>query len=257
MSDKDYDAGYLKNTEAFLMDFKKATYTPFANISNGKLLELGCGNGDDAIRLAQLKLKNISVVGVDHDPKLIEGAKQKKEALKIDNVDFEVSEILDLKNLNFSPVVGIRSERLFQHLLKENECMQVMYDLMEPGAVFLAAETDWMGVNIYSEKSETCNSFVEYLVESKVNNGWASREILSMMLNVGLKDVKIDVRPFVIDNLATANVLIKLEETIGEAKEKRFIKEQQMVELIEDLKMLDGKGLFRLQMNMLIFKGIK
>ena len=75
---------YLRKLEPIMQDLPK----------EGKLLELGCGDGVNSLWLAE---RGFEVTGVDIAPSAIQWADEKLEATTL-NVDFQLGNVLDLKN---------------------------------------------------------------------------------------------------------------------------------------------------------------
>jgi SAM-dependent methyltransferase len=62
----------------------------------GKVLDVGCGTGENALFLAS---KGLEVLGIDRAPAAIEKARARAVERKIENVTFEVADALELAKL--------------------------------------------------------------------------------------------------------------------------------------------------------------
>ncbi|MBD80534.1 MAG: hypothetical protein CL840_16585 [Crocinitomicaceae bacterium] len=253
---KDYNSNYLQNTESLLIELKKQSYAPLLEIEQGTVADIGCGTGDDAIRLAELLSNDVKVVGLDHDPQLIELANEKLAQTSLENLSFAVRE-LDAVNSSEYRFQGIRAERLVQHLENPEQIINTIHALLERDGIFLMVETDWTGLNLYDSFVQTQKGLVNYLTEKKVNNGLASRNTIPLLKKAGFKNIELFIIPFVLDNLEIANMVIKLEETIAEAAEFGFVSHKEKSNYLVELRRLNDDGLFRCHMNMLQIQAVK
>src|SRR5690606_18913174 len=121
---------YLEDTGRALKTLKEFSYRPFITVaSDGAIIvDIGCGTGIDVIKMSQVFGTGVKVVGVDHDPELLNKAKSASVAVK--NVDFILSEAYFLPFENES-VSGVRAERLIQHLDKSERAIQEVYRILK------------------------------------------------------------------------------------------------------------------------------
>jgi ubiquinone/menaquinone biosynthesis C-methylase UbiE len=141
---KTYDQNFVQSRTGQLQREKVWHYfTPFLNGRNRplRILEINCGTGEDAIRLAQM---GHQVIGTDASSSMIEISEQKAERLKMDNVQFmqcsfnEISSYFSKQkfDLVFSNFAGI-------NCANHHEIVQLgkdFYSLLRPdGNLFLVA----------------------------------------------------------------------------------------------------------------------
>ena len=111
--EKHYDINYLQNTRRLLESLKQESYNYFKGITDGTVVDLGCGAGNDVVELAKLVAEDVTVIGLDHDPAMIQRGKANSD--NISNVRLILSEAYPLPFEDHS-VSGLRTERLIQHL---------------------------------------------------------------------------------------------------------------------------------------------
>ena len=100
-----------------------------------ELLEFGCGTGGTAIIHAP-HVKHIRAI--DISPRMIEIAKGKAEAARVENVDFEVQTIenLDAPDGSFDAILGLS----IMHLVKDKDAvLKKVLRLLKPGGVFISS----------------------------------------------------------------------------------------------------------------------
>lgn len=103
-----------------------------------QLIELGCGPGFYSCGLAW-RFRGISVVGVDRSPSQLKWAREKAQALGINNCTFQSDNVLNLSHPDNSFDVLIAS-RLFTVLPDRDRAVAEMYRVLKPGALCFIAE---------------------------------------------------------------------------------------------------------------------
>lgn len=251
---KHYDSTYLECTYKLAKETKEKSYAYLRNIEEGLVVDLGCGTGIDVLALA--KNANYSVLGVDHDKKMIEVAQNNLKNTEFSNVRFEVgnAENIPLQN---DLAVCIRAERVFQHLQDQQKVLKEINRCLVPGGDLVIVETDWLGFTVYNEYTDLINQLQQFLAEKKVNNGFASRNLFSDLNQFGFSISKVELVPLIVTTLDEANQYFKLEEIIHEMNEQNYLSEQDCQNLIQSFAEQDEKSYFHLSLTTLIFHAIK
>ncbi|MDB5118901.1 MAG: hypothetical protein JWN56_119 [Sphingobacteriales bacterium] len=254
MSTKHYNIKYLENTGQFLKNLKEFSYKPFTTYHQGLIVDVGCGTGMDVINMANLLGEQINVLGIDHDPVMIQKANSSKGDLK--NVEFSVSEVNSIALADES-VTGLRAERLIQHLKDPEQAVAEMYRVLKKDHPLVIVETDWAGLTIYNEHTDAAKKLTDYLTEIKINNGYASRKLTSYLRGAGFNDIRISIFSFVLKSLSEANEYLWLEHILNEATDKGYLSKAENEEFVNSLKTSDENGYFACCLNMVIANCIK
>ena len=106
-----------------------------------KLIELGCGPGFYSCNLA-VRFPKISVLGVDRSASQLSWARQKRDALGLNNCRFKSDNVLELSHPNDSFDVLVAS-RLFTVLPSRRRAVAEMYRVLRPGGRCFVAEPRW------------------------------------------------------------------------------------------------------------------
>jgi arsenite methyltransferase len=106
-----------------------------------KIIELGCGPGFYSCGLAE-RFREISVVGVDRSPSQLNWARQKRDALGLNNCRFRSDNVLELSHGNGTFDVVVAS-RLFTVLPNRRRAVAEMYRVLKPGGRCFVAEPRW------------------------------------------------------------------------------------------------------------------
>jgi len=106
-----------------------------------KIIELGCGPGFYSCGLAE-RFGEISVIGVDRSPSQLSWAREKRNALGLNNCRFRNDNVLELSHQDASFDVLIAS-RLFTVLPNRRRAVAEMYRVLSPGGRCFIAEPRW------------------------------------------------------------------------------------------------------------------
>lgn len=254
MSGKHYSAGYLENTGDFLRKLKIHSYTPFSAITEGTVVDLGCGTGIDAINLAASLGSDVSVVGIDHDPALLATAAE--AASEAPNVRFEQGEATKLPFADGS-VAGLRAERLVQHLPEPTRAFQEMHRVLAAGQPIAIVETVWNSLNFYTRHTDIEQKISVFLTTGKVNNGWAAQRLTHDLSTNGFSDVRLDTFCMVGRSLDDANRYLWIGPILAEMKAKGLLSEEEFDTFSDTMATADANGHFLCSMNLVMATAVK
>jgi len=106
-----------------------------------KVIELGCGPGFYSCALAE-RFREISVIGVDRSPSQLSYAREKRNALGLNNCRFQSDNVLELSHPDDSFDVLVAS-RLFTVLPNRRRAVAEMFRVLRPGGRCFIAEPRW------------------------------------------------------------------------------------------------------------------
>ena len=114
--------------------------------SDDKVLDIGCGTGDDARELAALVAPNGLAIGIDKSKSMIAEARIAEARRRAQGcslpVRFEVGEAehLPWESDYFD---ACRADRVLQHLAGPDQALNEMVRVLRPGGHVLAVDRDW------------------------------------------------------------------------------------------------------------------
>ncbi|MDB5031648.1 methyltransferase domain-containing protein [Mucilaginibacter sp.] len=254
MSSKHYNIDYLEETGRFLKTLKEYSYNPFTNISEGTVIDLGCGTGMDVSNLGKLLGDKVTIVGIDHDETMLN--KGRSSYSDQANVQFLQSEASTIP-FETETIAGLRAERLIQHLKEPENTMLEMRRVLKRGHPLAIIETDWASLTFYNEYLPIEKKIISFLTDKKINNGIAAKKLTAYMDSAGFKDIKIEIFPFIIRTLKEANEYLWIERMIDEAETEGFINQQEKEIFINAMHEADTKNYFVCSINVVIVSSIK
>ena len=130
----------------------------YVNVKEADIcLDLGCGRGTDALKLAPLVWSEGFVFGVDITPEMIQKAKKNAEISNTKNVDFIVSpiEVLPFKTFTFDWVI---SNCALNHSQNKSQVWNEIFRVLKPHGQFVVS--DIYAVNPISEEYSKNSQFI-------------------------------------------------------------------------------------------------
>ena len=251
--EKHYDSEYLKKAAVTVSGIKNNSYQFFQDITEGIIVDLGCGNGFDIVEMQKNLSPTNTYIGVDHDSNLLKNNTSQYESKNLHFIQAEASK-LPFDNNSIS---GIRSERMFQHLENPVETMSEIYRVLETDSPLIILETDWHGINMYSDNLAIELQLSKYLVEKKVKFGIASRKIPDLLTQTNFSIKETIVSPVLIKSLQEANDVLKIEQIFSEMVELNYISSKESKAFIDKLIQKDTIGNFNCAVDLITFCAYK
>jgi len=254
MANKHYDINYLQKSRQLLLHLKESSYGFFSKIEEGTIVDLGCGAGNDVIELAKLAGDGVKIIGIDHDPVMVQ--KGKEQAKDLSNVDFLLSEAWPLPFENDS-LSGLRTERVIQHLPYPEKTVQDIHRVLKSDQPLVIIETDWQSLSFYTEFTEVQRKLSAYLTDVKVNNGFAARKLTRYLELSKFREIKFEIHPFVVNTLEEANEYFWIEKMAREAADKGYMDESEYYAFYNALQKANEANYFACSINLVVASCIK
>lgn len=214
-------AGYLNNTGDFLRKVKQHSYQLMDFEAADTVLDVGCGPGIDTVAMASLPGFVGRVHGVDHDPEFLNVADKlvKDKGLSSRVVHSQA----DCFNLPFAgqSIQACRCERVFQHLSDPEQALKEMVRVTKKGGKIVVVDTDWGSLIINSDEPLIEAKLAQVRADKIIANAHAGRQLLGLFNRCGLQDIKVEVVPLWISDLAftrEATILDRVELVALEEK---------------------------------------
>lgn len=112
--------------------FKDLVYPFIQNLGNvTSILEAGCGTGNVAIAMAQL-LPNVRIVGIDLTEESLKLARESVAKLKLDNLEFRRSNLLEYDN-DLGTFDFVHCQGVLHHLSAPEQGLENLYKYLKTG----------------------------------------------------------------------------------------------------------------------------
>jgi len=152
-----------------------------------RVLEAGCGTGDDVRTIARRVGPHGHVLGIDSSPLVIAEATRRSEGRNLP-VEFRVGDVLGI-DLPDAAVDRCRAERLLMHVAGEPATMiGELTRVLRPGGRLVTFELDWDTLAIDGADRRLTRRIVRSYSDG-VANGCVGRTLPRLLRDAGLVDV--------------------------------------------------------------------
>jgi ubiquinone/menaquinone biosynthesis C-methylase UbiE len=153
-----------------------------------QVLDVGCGIGHEARRLAQSVGSAGQVVGIDRNPPMIAEARRRANSQNV-AVTFEIGDAhqLTLADDTFDLV---RIERVLRYLDQPDVALQEMVRVARPGGHVLAFDYDTDQTVVDASDAALARRIADVL-DAAVPHPWIGRRLFGLFRRFGLVDVQI------------------------------------------------------------------
>ena len=204
-----------------------------------RILEVGCGTGEDARKFAQYISPGGVVVAIDKSQEMIAEAKRRMEGEPL-SIDFRVGEVtgLDFSSARFD---RCHIERGLIHISDPKKTIQRMIQLLKKDGLIVAFEGDLETPVIDSSEPDINRRILRFWCNS-FQSPSIGRQLPGIFKKAGLIDVGVRPHSYLFDFSLTEQVLIS--ETLNRAIEAEAVTPEEADRWLSDLTMARDSGTF-------------
>jgi ubiquinone/menaquinone biosynthesis C-methylase UbiE len=230
----------LVDSIPFFAECKRESYGLLGAAPGRRILDVGCGLGDDAAALAGLVAPGGSVVGVDGSGAMIESARDRHGAVA--GLSFEVADAaaLPFDDASFD---ACRVDRVLQHVAEPARAVREMARVLRPGGVLVAYDNDWETLTVDAADRVLTRTILNAWCD-RFPSGWIGRQLVPLLLQAGLHEVVASPKTLVLRDLPTADRLYCYFATAGRLADTGLIGREDAGRWSESLRAADRDGLF-------------
>lgn len=228
---------YLDDITRLAGEGKRLSYAMLQLQPGMRVIDVGCGTGDDVRALAEIVGSSGSAAGVDFSRTMIDEAVKRGVP---PNVEFHQAPAtaLPFADETFN---AARAERVFQHVEDGDAAARELYRVLKPAGVVMLLDQDWETLVVAgSEKRLTrkiCNAFVDHAA-----NGWAGRSQRGLLTRAGFHDIALQAVPYVLPYPPAISLV--LEPAIEYARKREIVTAHEAAQWLADLQMAEERGEF-------------
>jgi ubiquinone/menaquinone biosynthesis C-methylase UbiE len=230
----------LLDSLPYFQEYKRRSYELLELGAGERVLDAGCGLGNDVYRMAEWVKPHGLVVGFDSSANLIEKARSAPRDCAL--VAFHVG---DLRRLPFEEgsFTRCRIDRVLQHLPEPQVTIAELVRVLKPGGLLLAYDNDWGTFSVTSQNKQVTR-ILENAWADSFTNCWIGRELRGYFLEAGLSNISVYPSVSVIADFETADKVYNLRETVRRAAVAGQISESQGLAWLIDLQARTQTGTF-------------
>ncbi len=224
----------------FFAECKRESYGLLGAAPGRRILDVGCGLGDDAAALAGLVAPGGTVVGVDGSRAMIEAARGRHGG--VEGLSFEVADAaaLPFDDASFD---ACRVDRVLQHVADPAPAVREMARVLRPGGVLVAYDNDWETLTVDSADRATTRTVLNAWCD-RFPSGWIGRRLVPLFLEAGLRDVDASPKTLVLRDLAMADRLYCFFATVERLAEAGVVGREDADRWSDGLRSADRDGRF-------------
>jgi ubiquinone/menaquinone biosynthesis C-methylase UbiE len=195
----------------FFAEGKRESFGLLGAAPGRRILDVGCGLGDDAAALAALVATGGEVVGVDGSQAMVEAARRRHGG--VEGLSFEVADAADLP-FDDASFDGCRIDRVLQHIADPAPVVREMVRVLRPGGVLVAFDNDWETLTVNSADRALTRAVMNAFCD-RFPSGWIGRQLVPLFLDAGLRDVVASPKTLVLRELDVADRIYSFFATVG------------------------------------------
>ena len=187
----------------FFVECKRDSYRLLGATPGRRMLDVGCGLGDDAAALAGLVAPGGSVVAVDGSESMVEAARERHR--DVAGLSFDVADAGELP-FDDASFDGCRIDRVLQHITDPFRAIGEMVRVVRRGGRVVAYDNDWETLTVDSTDRAITRIVLNAWCD-RFPSGWIGRQLVPLFLEAGLGEVVPDPKTLVLRELDVADRL--------------------------------------------------
>jgi ubiquinone/menaquinone biosynthesis C-methylase UbiE len=221
-------------------ELKRESYGLLGAAPGRRLLDVGCGQGDDAAALAGLVAPGGVVVGVDGSQAMIEEARRRHG--EVDGLSFDVA---DATHLPFDDASfdACRIDRVLQHIADPAPVVREMVRVLRPDGVLVAFDNDWETLTVNSADRALTRVVLNDWCD-RFPSGWIGRQLVGLFLQAGLRDVVASPKTLVLRELDVADRIYCFTATVARLADAGVVRRDDARRWSDELRAADADGRF-------------
>ncbi len=233
---------------------KQRSYTLLQVQAGQRVLDVGCGTGEDVRALAELVGSTGQAVGVDASAAMIREA----EARSTDLAQSVAFKVMDAHRLDFADATfdSVRAERVLLHTESPGQVLAEMVRVTRSGGRVVAAEADIEAMILYAPDPALARTLPR-LVGEGIRHPRMGQELRALFLDVGLVQVAVEPVGVPVTDAALAMELVGAEQHLDRARTAGVISAAEANAWLQQLQELGRADRFLCTLIMFIVAATK
>ena len=246
--DAEYYVSYLDSVSALesVQAYKNQTYNLMKVEEGHCVLDMGCGSGDDALKLVEMVGAKGRVVGIDYSEAMISEAQKLTEESNLP-LEFRVGDIYNLEEAD-NTFDSCRVDRVFQHLTNPQRALAEMVRVTRPGGRIVVFDVDWETLIVDAPNRSLTRKVVNSICDDH-HNGWVGRQLFRYFKQASLTDLIVIPTASTMFDYATANQIFHFSVSTEALQKSDEVSASQVKDWLNALVQADETGQFFCGMN--------
>jgi ubiquinone/menaquinone biosynthesis C-methylase UbiE len=258
------DVDRIGNTDSFISYLDeakdkfagaKSTSCELLRLQPGeKVLDVGCGLGDDLLEMAELVGTHGFAVGVDKSESLIAEARHRARSRGL-IAQFQIADAEQLP-WDCNHFDACRADRLLQHVRSPKLVLDEMLRVSKPGGRIAITDRDWGMVALDSSDDRTTRLILEEAA-SRIRNPWIGRRLYGFFVSAGLEQISVQTYCINTRSFETADLLLDLRSVALHTVEAGHVSHEAKEAWLDDLSIRNQQGSFLATLTLFVVFGVK
>lgn len=223
--------------------YKETSFELLDPAPGQRILEVGCGTGDDAREVARRVAPGGAVVAVDSSLAMVEEARRRGEDDDAElAVRYEVDDALALDAAD-DDFDGCRVERVLQHLDRPDDAVGELVRVTRPGGRVVVVEPDWETLVVTAPVRDLTRRILHHSCDM-IPGGWMGRKLVPCLRQAGLDDVRVRVGALSSTDYDEADAVMRLRSFAARARQDGVVQGSEARRWLDSLALLDADGSF-------------
>jgi len=219
-----------------------------------KVLDVGCGLGDDLLGMSVLVGVHGFAVGVDKSESLIAEARQ-RACSRSGSAQFQVADAEQLP-WDSNHFDACRADRLLQHVRNPQLVLDEMLRVLRPGGRIVVTDRDWGMVAIDSADERTTRLILDEAA-SRICSPWIGRRLFGLFASAGLQQISLQTHCINTSSFETADALLDLATIATHTVEAGHLSREAKEAWLDDLSIRNRRGRFLASLTLFVVFGAK
>ncbi len=214
--------------------YKRRSHRLLRPAAGDRILDVGCGTGEDVLMLAELVGPDGEAVGIDNSETMVETARE--QARDVPMVRFAVDDALDL-SVPDDDFDAARADRVLQHLDAPAEALAELRRVTHPGGRVSLSDPDWKTITL-----DTPGGYSEQFLSVEhrgTRNPTMGRQLYRLAREAELLDIDIDTWTSVSTDLAFVKEAAALDAWTDAMQASGEVTATEVEEWFEGLRQAD------------------
>jgi SAM-dependent methyltransferase len=243
---------YLRLAAEGFSEVRSRAFDRLRLVAGSRVLEVGCGNGMEAERMAAL-IPGGSVTAVDSSAELIALAKARTHSFGL-NLDFRTADAHALPFASGHFDAG-RIERVLLHVDDPPLAVRELVRVVRPGGLVCAIETDWQSCIVAGGDIEVQRAITRYKTDVEIAHGAIARDLPEVLHFAGCVDIVAESAVVGSRDFALADTMIGLSRCLRGAVAKTWISPAAAKEWWDAAEARASRGTFYAAVMVIIASG--
>lgn len=237
------DVAYLDGVRAepFFVDLKRDIMAQLEPAPGDRILDIGCGTGEDVTALAGLVGNDGIVLGVDRSADMIEQAKLRSVGQRLP-VGYQVADAHRLP-IGDGFLSACRTERTLQHVADPAAVVAEVHRVLAAGGRFVAAEPDWGTTLVAPDRPSVANTILARWTAFN-RNPTIGRDLCGLLRRAGFDVIRAMGRAVIYPTFEAAIERFPLEAAAAYAVSVGLVTSRDAEAWIGNLRQASAEGTF-------------